>query len=106
MSRYIDGDKLIERFKERHGNRSEYLKIYALSEIINVIDEQPTVDVQEVKYGHWIYNGHHPVMSHVLQCSVCKRWMFTNSLEYVAEEYPYCHCGARLDSVEGLEDEE
>lgn len=104
MSRYIDADKLIEQFKERHGNRSEYLKIYTLSEIINVIDQQPTADVEEVQYGKWIYEDYHETMGHAFQCSVCMRWMFTNSPEYVVEEYPYCHCGAKIESVKELEE--
>ena len=72
---------------------------------IDIITSAPTADVQEVKHGKWIYRGHNGKMEHAFECSVCERWMFTDFPKYVAEEYPYCHCGARMDSVEGLEDD-
>lgn len=100
MPRYIDANLLKAEFT---GN---FTKAYAVPLIKSIIDQRPTADVEEVKHGKWIYKGHHPAMSHVFQCSVCKRWLFSNSLDYVPEEYPYCHCGAKLDGVEGLEDEE
>lgn len=88
MSRYIDGDKLIELFKERHGNRSEYLKIYALSEIINVIDKQPTADAQEVKHGKWVSNEK---LYRTLVCSNCSRGFC-----YECTPYEYCYmCGSK-----------
>lgn len=69
-------------------------------------EETPTADVEEVRHGKWIYKGHHEMMGHAFQCSVCERWMFTNFPKHVVEEYPYCHCGAKMESVEGLEEEE
>lgn len=100
MPRYIDANLLKAEFT---GN---FTKAYATPLIKRIIDQRPAADVEEVRHGKWIYKGHHPVMSHVFQCSVCKRWLFSNSLDYVPEEYPYCHCGVKLDGVEGLEDEE
>lgn len=100
MSRYVNTDLLKAEFT---GN---FTKAYVVPLIKSIIDNAPTADVEEVRHGKWIYKGHHPMMSHVFQCSVCKRYMFSNSLDYVPEEYPYCHCGAKLDGVEGLEDEE
>ena len=75
----------------------------AFREILSELKNEPTADVEEVKHAKWIYKGHHDMMRHAFQCSACERWMFTNSLENVTEEYPYCHCGAKMKSVEGLE---
>lgn len=69
-------------------------------------EETPTADVEDVKHGKWIYRGHHEMMGHAFECSVCERWMFTVFPKHVIGEYPYCHCGAKMESVEGLEEEE
>lgn len=106
MSRYIDADAALKRFEEMHGNESELLNCYNADWIVSFIEAQPTADVEEVRHGKWIYEGHHEMMGHAFQCSVCTRWMFTNSPEYVVEEYPYCHCGAKIESVKGLEEDE
>lgn len=106
MAKYIDADAALKRFEEMHGNESELLDCYNADWIISFIETQPTADVEEVRHGKWIYEGHHEMMGHAFQCSVCTRWMFTNSPEYVVEEYPYCHCGAKIESVKGLEEDE
>lgn len=106
MNRYIDADAALKRFEEMHGNESDLLNCYNADWIVSFIETQPTADVEEVRHGKWIYEGHHEMMGHAFQCSVCTRWMFTNSPEYVVEEYPYCHCGAKIESVKGLEEDE
>ena len=111
MAKYINFDIAVRKLgtwyndlAEANGNDDDFVKGYG--EAMDDLADVPAADVEEVRHGKWVYKGHHPVMSHVLQCSVCKRWMFTNSLEYVVEDYPYCHCGAKIHNVEGLEDEE
>lgn len=109
MSKYLDFNiivnKLVDWYNDLagiYGNDKDYVKGYysAIEDIMDV----PEADVEEVRHGKWIYKGHHEMMGHVFQCSVCKRWMFANSTEHVIEGYPYCHCGAKVESVEGLED--
>lgn len=68
-------------------------------------EETPTADVEEVRHGKWIYKGHHEIMGYVFQCSVCERWMVAISIKNVIGKYPYCHCGAKMESVEGLEED-
>ena len=97
MSRYIDVDAILKRFEEIRGNESDLLNCYNADWIVSFIETQPTADVQEVKHARWIYKGHHEMMGHAFECSVCERWIFTNSTEHIAEEYPYCHCGAKMD---------
>lgn len=100
MAKYIDANLLKAEFT---GN---FTKAYAVPLIKSIIDQQPTADVEEVRHGKWIYEGYHEMMGHAFQCSVCERWMFTGFPKHVVEEQPYCHCGAKIESVEGLEEEE
>lgn len=100
MSNYIDRDVAIEMIK----NDASDLVYYNKEEAIDCLKCVPIVDVEEVRHGEWIYKGHHEMMGHVFQCSVCERWMFTNSPKHVVEDYPYCHCGAKMESVESLEE--
>ncbi len=106
MAKYIDADAALKRFEEMHGNESELLNCYNADWIISFIKTQPTADVEEVRHGKWIYKGHHEIMGYAFQCSVCERWMFADSIKNVIGEYPYCHCGAKMERVEVLEDEE
>ena len=108
MPNYIDRDTLLQDMKERlnNVNDSNYISYRIGYELaIRRIENESIADVEEVRHGKWIYEGHHEMMGHAFQCSVCTRWMFTNSPEYVVEEYPYCHCGAKMESVKGLEDD-
>ena len=101
MPRYIDADKInAELMDEYHGMISdESMKIY---KIMQMLDNAPIADVEEVRHAKWIYKGHHEMMGHVFQCSVCGQWMFTNSPNHVVGEYPYCHCGAKMEDTQGF----
>lgn len=99
MPKYIDANLLKAEFT------GDFTKAYAVPLIKSIIDQQPTADVQEVRHGKWIYKGHHEIMGYAFQCSVCERWMFANSIKNVVGEYPYCHCGAKMERVEVLEDD-
>ena len=103
MSRYIDADRIV--YWIRHTSRDGLEDDIRRVAFKDAIERIPTADVQEVKHGKWIYKGHHEMMGHAFQCSICTRWMFTNSPECVVEEYPYCHCGAKMESVKGLEED-
>ena len=99
--KYIDADLLLENLKKQYGEDLGWQCTVNMCDVGNMIedciDNTPTADVQEVRHGKWIYKGHHEMMGHAFECSVCERWMFTNSTEHIAEEYPYCHCGAKMD---------
>lgn len=101
MPRYIDRDVAIEMIK----NDVSDLVYYNKEEAIDCLKCVPIVDVEEVRHGKWIYKGRNPVMSHVFECSVCERWICANSADHVVEEYPFCHCGAKIDGVEELEED-
>lgn len=104
MAKYIDIESLgIGRANSEVFENRAYADGW--NAVIDIVLSAPTVDVEEVRHGKWIYKGHNDMMGYVFQCSVCGRWRFANSLENVIEEYPYCHCGAKIESVEGLEED-
>lgn len=110
MAKYIDFDIAIRKLGtwyndlvDGRGNDEDFVKGY--SEAINDLADVPAADVEEVRHAKWIYEDYHDMMGHAFQCSVCKRWMFANSTEHVPEEYPYCHCGAKMEGVEGFKEE-
>lgn len=113
MAKYIDADALKDKMfnyydcvnlNTRKGNyRGETLMNYEVTDMIeDCIDSAPTADVEEVRHAKWIYKGHHEMMGHAFRCSVCERWMFTNSLNNIVGEYPYCHCGAKMEGTQGF----
>lgn len=70
--------------------------------VANAINDYLTADVEKIRHAKWIYKGHHDMMGHAFRCSVCERWMFTNSLNNIVGEYPYCHCGAKMEDTQGF----
>lgn len=59
----------------------------AIDECLNILENQPAADVQEVRHGEW---KERMSCSSSVKCSVCG-----NSHEY---ETTYCpNCGARMD---------
>lgn len=114
MPRYIDKDKLINKLKEDYATLvkerwfDDYVQGYS-SAIDDVIAE-PTADVQEVKHGHWIRCNDQGGV----QCSKCRhatnekilRWYRDNknNICYQSSHPFYCsRCGAKMESIEGLE---
>lgn len=71
---------------------------------LNTILELPSVNPQP-KTGHWILNDHQGVQAvgclayHCSECGreICSKYHGKISL---LKEYPYCHCGARMEESE------
>lgn len=105
MAKYIDIESLgIGRANSEVFENRAYADGW--NAVIDIVLSAPTVDVEEVRHGKWIYEGRHLViMEHAFQCSVCGRWMLTNFPKHVVEEQPYCHCGVKMESVKGLEED-
>ena len=72
--------------------------------------------VVEMKHGKWKLDSEvHRMFDDVdedfyIECPFCNRryWIpfeleEEKMLEYAEKEYPYCHCGAKLDGEEGAE---
>ena len=60
------------------------------------IEALKPADVVPVRHGTWL-----PIVSYnnTYKCSECGRLLvdITDGLKMVAKNYPYCHCGAKMD---------
>lgn len=55
--------------------------------VLEIISNQPTADVQEVRNGKWIKSKNER------KCSLCGYFYFTNT-----DTFNFCpHCGAKMD---------
>ena len=63
-----------------------------MDEILQMIDEQPTVDAQSVRHGKWRHYGR------MLTCSECGTMFYDDIMEYCGNAVPrYCpNCGADM----------
>lgn len=100
MARYIDADNLIDELS------AACMPIYEKgitgilgdnSSIADIINEQPTADVQEVKRGYWIPERD-PDENNRIQCFHCS--VCDDDFHYIGAfvATKYCpNCGARMD---------
>lgn len=98
MPRYIDADALKESLKnlEAKGNNQKYVQ--GLQDAIDgyfpqIIDNEPTADVEPARHEFWIHDGEDR------RCSDCKAIIEKN--EWCNHNWNFCyHCGARMDKEE------
>lgn len=100
MARYIEADNLINELS------AACMPIYEKgitgilgdnSSIVDIINEQPTADVQEVKRGYWIPERD-PDENNRIQCFHCS--VCDDDFHYIGAfvATKYCpNCGARMD---------
>ena len=62
---------------------------YAL--IRELVAEQPAIEAEPIRHGRWIVTD--DCEKFTAKCSVCGR---IEDSRLIAD-YPYCHCGARMD---------
>ena len=89
MARYIDAEKISSHIRENFSiDKTKNAGIcFAFIDFMNWLDEQPTVDVVEVKHGHWIKSGNEK------KCSVCDFVYYSNK-----DEWNGCpNCLSRMD---------
>ena len=93
MTRYIDAQK----FRDWILKQKRLSKHYT----VQMLDETPPADVDEVRHGEWIFEGERKTKSgyrFTYHCSRCFRLVKRDSDEPpINEIYPYCHCGAKMD---------
>lgn len=103
MPRYVDADALKESLKELEatGKRANPKYLQGIQDAIDgyfpqIIDDEPTADVELVKHGQWV-NGTY--------CSVCSRFPVDTSESIsncrLTKFFDRCpHCGAKMDGGE------
>lgn len=73
------------------------------------IKNLPPVNPQE-KTGHWIYDEYESNWNDTIyHCSCCKRTVivpYESSKKDLYNDYPYCHCGAKMVEPQEVRDEE
>lgn len=86
MPRYID----VERFCKENPNFD--------SAVYVALSKAPTIEVNSVRHGTWklekiVYD------QDLFCCSECGRHelVYNKYSRDMAERYPYCHCGAKMD---------
>lgn len=86
---YIDRDKTLIALHSMHtlrliGERDETDKLFDM--MLEIIQKQPTADVEEVKHGEWVkYKPAH------YECSMCGKKVGGNVSNYCPD------CGAKMD---------
>ena len=89
MAKYIDADRLETSVLNVIHNRKAVDPI----EILQIISQQPTVEVQAARHGLWLKNefiDNHCEVSYDYICSVCG--------EHENDDKGYCsNCGAKMD---------
>ena len=102
MSRYIDADKVNVRLLKA-ARHETYMgstgRGKGLRQAVDIVNEQPTADVIEIKHGHWIYepisytpDGIVGYTEDRYRCSSCD--------ELAKENGTFCtNCSAKMDEV-------
>ena len=58
------------------------------------------VELAPVVHSYWKYKGYDIFKGFVYCCPLCKREVFTKYDYQLRKEFPYCHCGAKMDLKE------
>lgn len=94
MPRLIDADKIFDG--KLLMVRAEAYD--AVHDVIEEINNAPTVDAEPVRHGHWCFEEFPDGYYH-WECSECKKWFKEDSMQ-IDEEWKYCpNCGAKMDEV-------
>ena len=99
MLKYVDVDKVVTRlnkYYETLGKKYGFDDMYVCGygEAINDMEDEPEVDVQEVKHGHWIRQ---PISGYSdCICSVCGAVCHVHACAGIPTQ-KYCYrCGALM----------
>ena len=88
MSDYVSRQYLLNEYDRQHQGPPGGAR--------KIIAQAPAEDVVPVRHGTWL-----PIVSYnnTYKCSECGRLLvdITDGLKMVAKNYPYCHCGAKMD---------
>ncbi len=71
---------------------------FTRSKMHKQVDSLPTADVVPVIRGSWNLLRHDR-FSDVFQCSECGRKVSLTRGRDVLEQFPYCHCGAKMEDA-------
>ena len=103
--RPIDADKLQEQMvrKKPETAKARYTEGFndCLLRCKSMVHSAPTEDVEPVRHAKWV-----PITNAIhcddeawvqYQCSNCGRVLWVDHNTESLSDYPYCHCGAKMD---------
>lgn len=94
--RLIDADKMRKDVLDLQNCYNGFSDTYDKAMILGLVDEQPTVDVEPVRHGRWIYKGVRGRFP-VCECSVCGN-VENADWAVLGDNVNYCpNCGAKMD---------
>lgn len=102
MARYIDAEPILKKLAAEINKSGKYTAYESgLDDAYFYVNNAPTADVQEVNHGTWVCQGMRKTkykVTFIYHCSRCFR-VVTCELDEapIADIYPYCHCGAKMD---------
>lgn len=93
MAKYIDADKLTDKLEELQFNAPVMTPVMKIHNVIELVEDQPTADVVEVKRGKWekrtfiVFDNEIKDSYHCSECNTT--WDTATN---------YCpNCGAKMD---------
>lgn len=92
--RLIDADKLRKGVIELPDLYNGFSDTYDKAYILDLVDEQPTIDAEPTKHGHWVNNRN--MYIEWATCSQCgAEW---NKYENEFFRFNFCpNCGVKMD---------
>ena len=97
MSRYIDAERLKDDMAVLLERNEKLIDEWLANCVDDLIDDQPTADVEEVKHGEWVfkfYCGNMSGYDYGMTCSVCGKPPYRQLAEKMP---PFCpNCGASM----------
>lgn len=97
MSRLINADALIEELNNIHFPGAPYVDA-GISIAIGKVLDAPTIEPKR-KTGKWI-EEQRGIKVTLYKCSECGRTVMDDTGYDVAKDFPFCHCGAKMDGRE------
>ena len=100
MARYIDADKLYSKVKEETNPYGKPTLDYESGvKVLDMINNQPTADVVEVKHGEWYLLDE--CANEGVYCSVCHKKVYKTDYANQKLKSKFCpNCGARMEVEE------
>lgn len=95
MARYIDAEELELEYYGLSIHGTVAVKS-VLPVFVNLLDKQPTADVEEVKHGEWYLLDE--CANEGVYCSVCHKKVYKTDYANQNVKSKYCpNCGAKMD---------
>lgn len=97
MAKYIDAERALFVVKGLRGPTRSPAQNEMIRRAIDGIERLPAADVAPVRHGRWVLIVPGQTTS-ALQCSECGRRITVHTqIGNLEKDYPYCHCGAKMD---------